>query len=160
MVAGPSSTPGRMWQCRSVVPTSRHYPVAAVFSRSRLIRGRRRGYRLRLSPREGVRLAARPLRCQPVFDLLRNSRRFGKFQHPDTPNRKPAMSVQSATDIRQHLELLEIERAMALETALRNDPAYMSDLRDEIVATRHAYVGSAVAEIASFRGQLSGPQHG
>jgi hypothetical protein len=36
----------------------------------------------------------------------------------------------------------------------------MSDLRDEIVATRHAYVGSAVAEIASFRGRLSGPQHG
>jgi hypothetical protein len=70
------------------------------------------------------------------------------------------MSAQSATDIRQHLELLEIERAMALETALRNDPAYMSDLRDEIVATRHAYVGSAVAEIASFRGRLSGPQHG
>jgi hypothetical protein len=70
------------------------------------------------------------------------------------------MSVQSATDIRQHLELLEIERALALETALRNDLAYMSDLRDEIVATRHAYVGSAVAEIASFRAQLSGPQHG
>jgi hypothetical protein len=36
----------------------------------------------------------------------------------------------------------------------------MSDLREEIVATRHAYVGSAVAEIASFRAQLSGPQHG
>jgi hypothetical protein len=70
------------------------------------------------------------------------------------------MSVQSATDIRQHLELLEIERALALETALRNDLAYMSDLRDEIVATRHAYVGSAVAEVASFRAQLSGPQHG
>jgi len=70
------------------------------------------------------------------------------------------MSVQSATDIRQHLELLEIERAMALETALRNDPAYMADLREEIDATRHAYVGSAVAEIASFRAQLSGPQEG
>ena len=70
------------------------------------------------------------------------------------------MTVQSATDIRQHLELLETERAMALETALSNDPRYMTDLRDEIVATRHAFVGSAVAEIASFRAQLSGPQEG
>jgi hypothetical protein len=70
------------------------------------------------------------------------------------------MTVQSATDIRQHLELLESERAAALETALRHDVAYMTDLRDEIAATRHAFVGSAVAEIASLRSQLSGPQVG
>ncbi|MEA2229221.1 MAG: hypothetical protein QOF04_2851 [Solirubrobacteraceae bacterium] len=70
------------------------------------------------------------------------------------------MTAQSATDIRQHLELLEIERAVALETALRDDPAYMADLREEIVATRHAYVGSAVAEVASFRAQLAGAQVG
>ena len=67
------------------------------------------------------------------------------------------MTAQSATDIRHHLELLELERAAALETVLRDDVAYMADLREEIVATRHAYVGSAVAEIASFRAQLSGP---
>jgi hypothetical protein len=70
------------------------------------------------------------------------------------------MTAQSATDIRQQLELLELERAAALETALRDDVAYMADLREEIVATRHAYVGSAVIEIASFRAQLSGPQVG
>jgi len=70
------------------------------------------------------------------------------------------MTDQTATDIRRHLELLETERAAALETALRDDPAYMADLREEIVATRHAFVGSAVAEIASFRAQLSGPQMG
>jgi hypothetical protein len=70
------------------------------------------------------------------------------------------MTAQSATDIREHLELLETERALAMQTTLRDDPAYMADLRDEIVATRHAYVGSAVAEIASFRAQLSGPQVG
>jgi hypothetical protein len=66
----------------------------------------------------------------------------------------------TATDIREHLELLETERALALQTALSDDPAYMSDLREEIVATRHAFVGSAVIEIASFRAQLSGPQEG
>jgi hypothetical protein len=70
------------------------------------------------------------------------------------------MTAQSATDIRQQLVLLELERAAALETALRDDVAYMADLREEIVATRHAYVGSAVIEIASFRAQLSGAQVG
>ena len=70
------------------------------------------------------------------------------------------MTAQTATDIRRHLELLETERAAALETALRDDPAYMADLREEIVATRHAFVGSAVVEIASYRAQLSGPQVG
>jgi hypothetical protein len=70
------------------------------------------------------------------------------------------MTVHIATDIRQHLELLETERALALETALRDDAAYMADLREEIVATRHAFVGSAVSEIATFRAQLSGVQLG
>jgi len=70
------------------------------------------------------------------------------------------MTVKTATDIRQHLELLQTERALAMDTALRHDPAYMADLREEIAATRHAYVGSAVVEIASFRAQLSGPQVG
>ena len=70
------------------------------------------------------------------------------------------MTAQTATDIREHLELLETERALAMQTTLRDDAAYMDDLRDEIVATRHAFVGSAVAEIASFRAQLAGPQFG
>ena len=70
------------------------------------------------------------------------------------------MTVKSASDIRQHLELLETERALALDTSLAWDKAYMADLREEIIATRHAYVGSAVIEIASFRAQLSGRQVG
>ena len=69
-------------------------------------------------------------------------------------------TAQSATDIRLQLELLETERAAALLTALRDDVAYMTDLREEIVATRHAYIGSAVVEIASFRAELSGPHVG
>jgi hypothetical protein len=90
--------------------------------------------------------------------MVRNTRRFGKFKshHAD----ETTMTDQTATDIRRHLELLETERAVALETALRDDPAYMADLREEIVATRHAFVGSAVAEIASFRAQLAGAQVG
>jgi hypothetical protein len=70
------------------------------------------------------------------------------------------MTAQTATDLRHHLELLEIERVLALDTALRNDPAYMADLQEEILATRHAYIGSAVTEIASLRAELFGPQVG
>jgi hypothetical protein len=70
------------------------------------------------------------------------------------------MTTRSAADIRLKLELLETERAIALDTALRDDAAYMADLRDEILATQHAFVGSAVVEIATFRAQLSGRQVG
>jgi hypothetical protein len=70
------------------------------------------------------------------------------------------MSVNSASDIKQHLDLLEHERTLALGTPLRHDPAYMADLREEIFATRHAYIGSAVIEIASLRGELQGRPQG
>jgi hypothetical protein len=71
-----------------------------------------------------------------------------------------AMSVKTATDIKQHLALLEHERVLALDTALRNDPRYMADLEEEILATRHAYVGSAVIEIAQLRAELDGMNWG
>ena len=70
------------------------------------------------------------------------------------------MSVKTATDIKQHLALLEHEKVLALDTALRNDPRYMADLEEEILATRHAYVGSAVIEIAQLRAELGGVNWG
>jgi len=48
------------------------------------------------------------------------------------------MSVKNATDIKQHLALLE----------------------QEILATRHAYIGSAVIEIAHLRAALGGENWG
>jgi hypothetical protein len=66
----------------------------------------------------------------------------------------------STTDIQQRLEELESERMLASLIGLSADPAYMSHLRTEIDATRDAYVGAAVTEIASLRGQLSGPLYG
>ena len=90
--------------------------------------------------------------------MLRNKRGSGKFK--TISEATILMTTTSAIDIREQLELLEIERAAALETALAHDAAYMADLREEIVATRHAFVGSAVVEIASFRAVLSGPQVG
>jgi hypothetical protein len=70
------------------------------------------------------------------------------------------MSVKTATDIKNHLDLLQHERVLALGTALRDDPRYMADLEEEILATRHAYVGSAVLEIAQLRAELAGPNFG
>jgi hypothetical protein len=70
------------------------------------------------------------------------------------------MSVKTATDIKQHLELLQHEKVLALDTALRDDPRYMADREEEILATRHAYVGSAVMEIAQLRADLDGKNWG
>jgi hypothetical protein len=70
------------------------------------------------------------------------------------------MSVKTATDIKQHLDLLQHEKVLALDTALRHDPRYMADLEEEILATQHAYVGSAVMEIAQLRSDLDGQNWG
>ena len=65
-----------------------------------------------------------------------------------------------ATEMHIHLKGLQAERALASIEGLASDAAYMADLDDEIAATRSAYVGAAVTEIASFRAQLSGPKFG
>ena len=70
------------------------------------------------------------------------------------------MTVKTASDIKQHLDLLQHERELALGTALRDDPRYMADLDEEIVATNHAFVGSAVIEIARLRADIDGPLEG
>jgi hypothetical protein len=68
--------------------------------------------------------------------------------------------MTTATDVKQHLMLLREERALAIEAGLGTDLAYMDDLEDEIAATQAAWIGAAVTEIATLRGQLDGPQHG
>jgi hypothetical protein len=66
----------------------------------------------------------------------------------------------SAIEIQSHLKDLHMERALASIEGLSGDSAYMADLDDEIVETGHAYVATAVTEIASLRAQLWGPQEG
>ena len=63
-------------------------------------------------------------------------------------------------ELRERIALLASERAMASLSGLDNDPAYMADLQADIVAASATYVGVAVTEIASLRGQLSGRIHG
>ena len=68
--------------------------------------------------------------------------------------------MTTAVDVKHHLELLHTERAIALTTPLRHDAAYMADLDEEILATRHAWISSAVLEIARLREDLGGAQQG
>jgi hypothetical protein len=68
--------------------------------------------------------------------------------------------MSTALDHKHHLELLLLERAAALGAGLDADAHYIADLEDELAATRAAWVGAAVTEIATFRAQLGGPLEG
>jgi hypothetical protein len=68
--------------------------------------------------------------------------------------------MTSAIEIHTHLVELQAERALASIEGLAVSSAYMADLDGEIDATARAYVGAAVTEIATFRGELPGPQVG
>jgi hypothetical protein len=62
--------------------------------------------------------------------------------------------VDAVLDTRRRLEELRRERVLAQMTPLGSEPAYMSDLDEEIVATEAAYVASVVTEIAALRADL------
>ena len=66
-------------------------------------------------------------------------------------------TVPSAVQVSEHLKLLLVERALADVEGLGGNATYMADLDDEITATRAAYVGAAVTDIATLRARLSGP---
>ena len=62
----------------------------------------------------------------------------------------------TAVDIHSQLQDLESERALALARGVSLGGQYMAELLDEINATRSAYVGTAVVEIAILRAEISG----
>ncbi len=66
----------------------------------------------------------------------------------------------ATADLRNRLELLMTERFAASEHGLDRNAVYMDDLEADLSAARDAYVGMAVTEIASLRGQLDGPLRG
>lgn len=66
----------------------------------------------------------------------------------------------SAYEMQFQLKHLQAERALASLEGLTTDPLYMADLEEEIATAHSAYVVAAVTEIASLRGELSGPQVG
>jgi hypothetical protein len=68
--------------------------------------------------------------------------------------------MTTALEARSHLSELQVERALVRSTSLAHVDAYMADLEEEIAVWQSVYVGAAVTEIASLRGELFGPQVG
>lgn len=69
-------------------------------------------------------------------------------------------SLHITADYRTRLELALAERFAAVESGLAGNRLYMNELDDEVAVFTAAYVGSAVTEIASLRGELSGRPQG
>ena len=68
--------------------------------------------------------------------------------------------MTAAMDALTKLRRLEAERLDAVEAGLGGNALYMTDLENDIEASRAAYVGLALTEIATLRAQLGGPQVG
>ena len=66
----------------------------------------------------------------------------------------------SAHDVRLQLGRLAAERFAAIEAGLGDNAIYMRELDQDLTAARASYLGLAVTEIATLRGQLCGPQVG
>ena len=66
----------------------------------------------------------------------------------------------SARDMRIYLSQLMAERHEASEAGLGENAVFMRELEVDLVAAQEAYVGLAVTEIASLRGELGGRQFG
>ena len=73
---------------------------------------------------------------------------------------RPHEPVMSATDARTRLHRLEAQRLDAIDAGLGENAVYMTELQHDLAASRAAYVGLAITEIATLRAQLDGPQVG
>jgi hypothetical protein len=84
-----------------------------------------------------------------------------RFRFSDDSTHMPIAELyETASAAREHLVVLETERATAALCGLDADQAYMADLRAEIDEFRAATIGLAVTEIASLRAVLDGPNFG
>ena len=66
----------------------------------------------------------------------------------------------SAFELHTQLRELHAERHLAEETGVARIGSYMADLERDIARSHAAFVGAAVTEIATLRGQLSGRNFG
>jgi hypothetical protein len=73
---------------------------------------------------------------------------------------RKALPTMTAYDLHNQLLELQAERALAEETGVASIASYMEDLERDIARSHAAFVGAAVTEIASFRGELSGRNWG
>jgi hypothetical protein len=68
--------------------------------------------------------------------------------------------TMSSYDLHNQLLELRAERALAEETGVARIASYMDDLERDIARSRAAFVGAAVTELATFRGELDGRNWG
>jgi NCAIR mutase (PurE)-related protein len=66
----------------------------------------------------------------------------------------------TASELHTQLRELQAERALAHDTGVAGITSYMDDLERDIARSHAAFVGAAVTEIATLRGQLSGRLNG
>jgi hypothetical protein len=66
----------------------------------------------------------------------------------------------TASELHIQLRELQAERALARDTGVAEIASYMDDLERDIARSHAAFVGAAVTEIATLRGQLSGRLNG
>jgi hypothetical protein len=68
--------------------------------------------------------------------------------------------MTATLDALAKLRRLQAERLDAVEAGLGENALYMTDLENDIEASRATYIGLALTEIATLRAQLGGPQVG
>jgi hypothetical protein len=66
----------------------------------------------------------------------------------------------TAADLHTQLLELQAERALAESTGVACIASYMADLERDIAESHAAFVGAAVTEIATLRGELYGRLEG
>ena len=66
----------------------------------------------------------------------------------------------TASEMRNHLVSLHAERALALTAEPSLPEGTLAEIDQEIEVVRSAFVGTAVTEIATLRGELHGPKFG
>ncbi len=69
-------------------------------------------------------------------------------------------TTSNVDTLRERLRQLSAERALADLEGLGGNEPYIADLQGEIAFAQKAYVGAAVTQIATLRGQLDGPLQG
>ena len=66
----------------------------------------------------------------------------------------------TAAELHTQLRELQAERALAETTGVAGIASYMADLELDIARSHAAFVGAAVTEIATLRGELYGRLEG
>ncbi len=66
------------------------------------------------------------------------------------------MEIKDPADVRQQLELLRMERALAVSIGLDCDAGYMADLERQLALWEAAWVGARVTQLAVMRARTRG----